>query len=90
MRVGTRVGYRIGEFVREDEVIADRGNLGAHGEQVVRLLVLVDDEDGGDFETETSVLRVAETPTESMDEQVLRLRRQYRAERRKARHAAAA
>jgi hypothetical protein len=88
MKVGTRVGYRIGETVREGVVIEDRGDLGVHGEQIVGVRVLVDDQDGGDFETETSVLRLVEPPTESVVDQLRRLDRRERAELRKARRAA--
>jgi hypothetical protein len=90
LAVGASVGYPIGEFVREALVIDDLGDLGAQGEQIVGVRVLVDDADGGDFETGASVLRLVEPPAESIDEQVRRLRRQYRAERRRARRAATA
>ena len=90
VKVGTLVGYRIGRTVQEAEVIEDRGDLGADGEQLVRLLVRMDEYHGGDFETETSVLRLAERPTESPLDQLRRLDRLDRAERRKARRAATA
>jgi hypothetical protein len=37
MKVGTRVGLQRGDYVREAEVIEDRGDLGRNGEQLVRV-----------------------------------------------------
>lgn len=39
VKVGERVGIGVGGRVLAAEVIEDRGNLGVHGEQVVRLAV---------------------------------------------------
>ncbi len=39
VKVGERVGVPVGGRVLAAEVIEDRGGLGAHGEQVVRLAV---------------------------------------------------
>ncbi len=39
VKVGERVGISVGGRVLSARVVEDRGNLGAHGEQVVRLAV---------------------------------------------------
>jgi len=39
VKVGQRVGVSVGGRVLEATVIEDRGDLGAHGQQVVRLAV---------------------------------------------------
>lgn len=39
VKVGDRVGVSVGGRVLSAQVIEDRGNLGAHGQQVVRLAV---------------------------------------------------
>ncbi len=89
MTVGTIVGMPddIG-VVREAEVIEDRGDLGRGGEQMVRLRYRIDGVDE-DFETEEEVSRLLPPPTESVLEQLRRIRAPQRAERRKARRATA-
>jgi hypothetical protein len=90
MAVGTRVGLPDDLGIVTDAVIVeDRGDLGIHGEQIVRLQYRVEGVDE-DFETETSVLRLVEPPTESVGEQLGRLYRRLEAERRRARRAATA
>ncbi len=88
MTVGTIVGMPddIG-LVREAEVIEDRGDLGRNGEQMVRLRYRVTGLDE-DFETERPVSSLLPPPTESVLEQLRRIRAPQRAERRKARRAA--
>ncbi len=84
MTVGTIVGLAddIG-VVREAEVIEDRGDLGRGGEQMVRLRYRIDGVDE-DFEIERRVSTLLPPPTESVLEQLRRIRARQRAERRKA------
>jgi hypothetical protein len=89
MKVGTRVGLPTDfGIVREALVIEDRGDLGVHGEQIVRLLYRIEGADE-DFETECRVTVLTEPPTASIVDQLRRRDARRRAERRKAQRTAA-
>ncbi len=63
VKVGDRVGVPVGGRVLAAEVIEDRGDLGAHGQQVVRLAVDDPMIPGEHFEIEVPVDWLKPTPS---------------------------
>jgi hypothetical protein len=55
VKVGKKVGYSVGGWRLAARVIEDRGDLGARGQQVVRLSVEDAHADSGAFEVEVPV-----------------------------------
>ena len=62
VKVGERVGVPVGGRILAAEVIEDRGDLGAHGQQVVRLAVDDPMIPGEHFEIEVPVDWLEPTP----------------------------
>ncbi len=62
VKVGQRVGFSVGGRVLTAEVIEDRGDLGARGQQVVRLSVEDPTIPAEHFEVEVPVDWLAEPP----------------------------
>jgi hypothetical protein len=62
VKVGQRVGFSFGGRLLSAEVIEDRGDLGARGQQVVRLAVADPETPSEHFEVEVPVEWLADPP----------------------------